>query len=73
MNQRLIQRYNQIDEELEAVKQLVATTAPTEAIQSRLNRLETTQAGLKELLLQLIDLSKPADDSWRSLWFELDS
>jgi hypothetical protein len=73
MNQKLIQRYNQMGEELETVRRLAANSAPVETIQARLNRLEANQADLKALLLQLIDLSKPADKAWRSFWFEVDS
>ena len=73
MNRKLIHRYNKLGEELETVQRLVANSAPVETIQARLNRLETNQADLKALLLQLIDVSKPADKAWRSFWFEVDS
>jgi hypothetical protein len=73
MDNKLVQRYNEIEAEVEDIRTLVRQKADTVSIQERMAELETKQAELKKTLLHLIALSKVRDDAWRTLSYGVSS
>jgi hypothetical protein len=67
MANRLVERYNEIDTELDQVRQLLTAQIADDAVRARMADLETKQADLKKTLQHLIALSKIRDEAWRAL------
>ncbi len=67
MANKLVERYNDIDTELDQVRQVLTTQIVDETVRSRMADLEAKQADLKRTLQHLIALSKIRDEAWRAL------
>jgi hypothetical protein len=67
MANKLVDRYNEIDIELDQVRQVLTAQIADEAVRARMANLEVKQADLKKTLQHLIALSKIRDEAWRVL------
>ena len=67
MANKLVDRYNEIDTELDQVRQVLTAQIADEAVRARMADLEAKQADLKKTLQHLIALSKIRDEAWRAL------
>lgn len=67
MANKLVERYNDIDTELDQVRQMLTAPIVDEAIRTRIVDLEAKQADLKKTLQHLIALSKIRDEAWQAL------
>jgi hypothetical protein len=67
MNNKLVQRYYEIEAELQLVQEMATENVAVEVIQGRLADLAAKQADLKKSLLHLIALSKLRDEAWQAL------
>ena len=67
MANKLVERYNDINTELDQVQQMLTAQIADEAVRARIADLEAKQADLKKTLQHLIALSKIRDEAWRAL------
>ena len=67
MANKLVERYYQIDAELDQVRQALTAQIADETVRTRMAGLEAKQADLKKTLQHLIALSKIRDEAWRAL------
>lgn len=67
MANKLVERFNGIEVELDQVRQLLTQQIADEAMRERIVELETKQVDLKVTLQHLIALSKIRDEAWRTL------
>jgi len=67
MDNKLIQRYNEIELEFEALRKTARQNVDPALIREQIAELEAKQADLKKTLLHLIALSKLRDEAWRTL------
>jgi hypothetical protein len=73
MDNKLIQRYNEIELEFEALRKMVRQNVDLMLVQEQVAELEAKQADLKKTLLHLIALSKLRDEAWRTLSYGVSS
>lgn len=66
-NDKLIQRYNKIQSEIESVDQDITTGADLAGIQAKVAELAAKQDDLKKTLLHLIALAELRNEVWRTL------
>ena len=69
MRNKLVERYNEIETEFEAIRTTLTGQPEGELLQTRLVELEAKQAELKKTLMHLIALSKLRDEAWQALSF----
>jgi hypothetical protein len=67
MANKLVERYNDIDTELDQVRQTLTAQIVDETVRARMVDLEAKQADLKKTLQHLIALSKIRDEAWQAL------
>jgi hypothetical protein len=67
MANKLVERYSEIDTELDEVRQVLTTQITDEAVRARMADLKAKQADLKKTLQHLIALSKIRDEAWQAL------
>lgn len=70
---KLVQRYNEIETELEAIVSIAGQTTDISALQERITDLEAKQAELKKTLQHLIALTSIKDEAWRALSYGVSS
>lgn len=70
---KLVQRYNEIETEFETIQSLARQKIDMTALQARVAELETKQEDLKKTLLHFIALSKLKDEAWRTLSYGVSS
>lgn len=71
MSNKLAQRFQEIEVEVNVIQQMVADHITVEVIQERITRLEARQYELKKTILHLIALSKLGDEAWQALSYGL--
>lgn len=67
MANKLVERFNDIEVELDQFRQELPRQIADEAMQARFVELEARQVELKKTLQQLIALSKLRDEAWQAL------
>ena len=67
MTNKLVERFNNIDTELDQVRQVLTTEMTDETVRTQMANVEAKQAELKKTLQHLIALSKIRDEAWRAL------
>ena len=63
MADKLVERYSEIDTELDQVRQMLTAQIGDETVHARIANLETKQVELKKTLQHLIALSKIRDEA----------
>jgi hypothetical protein len=67
MANKLVERYNDIDTELDQVRQTLTAQILDETVRARMADLEAKQTDLKKTLQHLIALSKIRDEALQAL------
>jgi hypothetical protein len=67
MANKLVERFNDIEVELDQMRQVLTRQIADETVRERIVELEAKQADLKKTLQHLIALSKLRDEAWQAL------
>ncbi|MCL4302186.1 MAG: hypothetical protein KJ077_41245 [Anaerolineae bacterium] len=73
MSNKLIQRFYEIETEVNLVQAMIADNTALEVVQERVTALEAKQNDLKETVLHLIALAKLRDEAWQTLAYGMDA